>query len=178
MEHRTPEYMAINPQGLVPALIEEDGSIYTQSLAMIEYLDEAYPQPPLLPKDMKERAYVRAISQIIGCDIHPLNNVRVLKYLRTQYGLTEQTTNDWYRHWIAEGFRALEATLARERRFGQFCLGDNVTMADICLVPQVANAKRFSCDLSDFPITTEIAEAAEELEPFKAAHPSTQADAF
>jgi maleylacetoacetate isomerase len=178
MEHRTADYMAINPQGLVPALLENDGSVFTQSLATMEYLEEAYPEPPLLPKDMKERAYVRALSQIIGCDIHPLNNVRVLKYLQGQLQLSKEVADEWYRHWVAEGFRAFEATLAREKRYGRFCLGDTVTMADVCLVPQVANAKRFACDLSAFPIASAISAAAEELEPFKVAHPATQADAF
>lgn len=178
MEHRTAEYMAVNPQGLVPALVEEDGTVLAQSLAMLDYLDEAYPEPPLLPTDAKERAYVRELANIIGCDIHPLNNVRVLKWLRARWSFTEDDTNAWYAHWIAEGLRAFEATLQRAGRSGAFCLRDTVTLADICLVPQIANARRFNCDLSPYPCAVAIADRAAELPPFRAAHPSTQADAF
>jgi maleylacetoacetate isomerase len=178
MEHRAGEYMALNPQGLVPALVEENGTVLAQSLAIIEYLEEMHPQPPLLPPDPTARAYVRCLAQIVACDIHPLNNVRVLKWLRARWNLTEADTNDWYRHWIAEGFRSFEATLAHERRFGRFCLGDAVTLADVCLVPQVANARRFDCDLSAYPTCVAIADAAAELPAFRSAHPSTQADAF
>ena len=131
----------------MPALID-DGHVLAQSLAIIEYLDEAYPEPPFLPKDLFERAYVRRLSQIIGCDIHPLNNVRVLKWLAANVPDDKGLADRWYAHWIAEGFRAFEACLVREARHGTYCLGDRLTMADICLVPQVANARRFNCDLS------------------------------
>lgn len=178
MEHRTSDYLALNPQGLVPTLVEADGTVLTQSLAIIEYLDEAYPEPPLLPKGPVERAYVRALAQIVGCDMHPLNNTRVLKYLRSRWELSEEESDEWYAHWIAEGFRAFESTLARERRFGTFCIGDSVTMADICLVPQIANARRFGCDLTGYPKCVAIADAAAELPPFKAAQPALQPDAF
>lgn len=178
MEHRTSDYLALNPQGLVPTLVEEGGAVLTQSLAIIEYLEEAYPEPPLLPKDLLDRAYVRALSQVVGCDIHPLNNVRVLKYLRSRWELSEDETNEWYAHWIAEGLRGFESMLTQERRFGTFCIGDRVTLADVCLVPQIANARRFSCDLSDYPICVAIADAAADLPAFKAAHPAGQADAF
>lgn len=177
MEHRTANYMALNPQGLVPVLVEDD-QVFAQSLAVLEYLDETYPEPPLLPKTAAERAYVRALSQIIGCDIHPLNNVRVLKYLKSRWNLTEDNTKEWYRHWISEGFRSFEATLKTSGRHGRYCLGDTITIADICLVPQVANARRFDCDLSAYPLSVEIAGSAAALPAFQAAHPSLQADAF
>ncbi len=177
MEHRAADYMALNPQGLVPALVE-DGKVFAQSLAVLEYLDETYPEPPLLPDDAAGRAYVRGLAQIIGCDIHPLNNVRVLKYLKSRWQLSDDDTNEWYRHWIAEGFRSFEATLNAAGRYGRYCLGDSITIADICLVPQVANARRFDCDLSAFPLSVEIAGAAAALPAFAAAHPSLQADAF
>jgi maleylacetoacetate isomerase len=178
MEHRAGAYLALNPQGLLPTLVEADGTVLTQSLAIMEYLNEVYPEPPLLPANPVERAYVRALAQIVGCDIHPLNNVRVLRYLGSRWQLSENDTNEWYAHWIAEGFRALESMLARERRFGRFCIGDQVTMADVCLVPQIANARRFACDLSDYPRCVAIGDAAAELPAFKTAQPAQQADAF
>jgi maleylacetoacetate isomerase len=178
MEHRASGYLTLNPQGLVPTLVEADGTVLTQSLAIMEYLEEAYPEPPLLPKNPIERAYVRALSQIVGCDMHPLNNTRVLKYLGSRWRLTEDDTKEWYAHWIAEGFRSFESMLVRERRFGVSCLGDLVTMADVCLVPQIANARRFECDLTAYPRCVAIADAAADLPAFKAAQPALQADAF
>jgi maleylacetoacetate isomerase len=177
MEHRTAEYMQLNPQGLVPALVEDDGAVFAQSLALIEYLDETHPEPPLLPGSARDRAYVRALAQIVGCDIHPLNNTRVLKYLASRWELTEDEVNEWYRHWIAEGMRSFEATLNQHKQFGKFCLRDQVTLADICLVPQIANARRFKCPLEDYPNAVAIADAAAELPAFKAALPSKQGDA-
>jgi len=177
MEHRTAEYMKLNPQGLVPALVEDDGAVFAQSLALIEYLDETYPEPPLLPGGARDRAYVRALAQIVGCDIHPLNNTRVLKYLASRWELTEDEVNEWYRHWIAEGMRSFEATLNQHKQFGKFCLRDQVTLADICLIPQIANARRFKCPLEDYPHSVAIADAAAELPAFKAALPSKQGDA-
>lgn len=177
MEHRAPDYLSLNPQGLMPALVEEDGTVLAQSLALMEYLDETHPEPPLLPADARARAHVRALCQIIGCDIHPLNNVRVLKYLRVRWNLSEDDTNEWYAHWIAEGMRAFEETLRAKGGHGAFCWGDRVTMADICLVPQVFNARRFNCDLSAFPLSVAIAERAAALPEFEAAHPATQPDA-
>lgn len=176
MQHREPAYMAKNPQGLVPALLD-GGRLYTQSLAMLEYLDERYPEPPLMPRDIEERAYVRALSQIIGCDIHPLNNVRVLKYLRARWKLTEEESNEWYAHWIAEGFRAIEAFLSHEGRAGTYCLGERFTIADICLAPQVFNAQRFNCDLAAFPVSVAIAERIMQLPAVAKAHPKVQGDA-
>jgi maleylacetoacetate isomerase len=178
MDHRSADYLEVNPQGLLPTLVEDDGTVLTQSLAMLEYLDEAYPEPRLVPSDLRERAYVRALSQIIACEIHPLNNVRVLKWLGTRWELTEAEVNEWYAHWVADGFRAFEATLQQEGRSGIYCLDDRLTLADICLVPQVANARRFKCDLSPYPRLVAIADAALALPAFQAADPAKQADAF
>ena len=177
MEHRDSAYLDVNPQGLVPALVE-DGTVLAQSLAILEYLEEAYPEPPFLPRDLVERAYVRRLSQIVGCDIHPLNNVRVLKWLKAHWPDGEDPTKIWYAHWIAEGFRDLEACLQREGRHGVYCLGDRLTMADICLVPQVANARRFDCDLTAFPLLVAIADRVAELPAVRRVAPETQADAF
>ena len=177
MEHREDGYLAVNPQGLVPALVE-DGRLFAQSLAILEYLEEAYPEPAFLPRDLYERAYVRRLAQIIGCDIHPLNNVRVLKWLGANVPDDKGITDRWYAHWIAEGFRSIEETLAREGLAGDFCLGDAVGMADICLVPQVANARRFACDLSPYPLTVAIADRAAALPAFARVAPDTQPDKF
>jgi len=174
MEHRTPSYRALHAQGLVPLLIDGDRSLI-QSMAIIEYLDEVYPEPPLIPKDVQGRAYVRAVSQIIGCDIHPLNNVRVLKHIQAQFGADEAATNAWYRHWIAEGLGGLEAYVEGTRLSGQYCYGDTVTMADICLVPQIFNAQRFGCPLGDYPALNAIFERCMALDAFRATQPSTQA---
>lgn len=177
MEHRTASYMALNPQGLVPALVD-DGHVFSQSLAAMEYLEEAYPSPPMLPKNTIERAYVRSMSQVIGCDIHPLNNVRVLKYLRARWSLSEADTNEWYAHWVAEGLRAFEATLLQKALSGAFVLGDEPGMADICLVPQVFNARRFDCDLSAFPATLAIFQNCMKMDCFVHTQPKYQKDAF
>jgi maleylacetoacetate isomerase len=174
-EHQAADYLAVNPQGLVPALVE-DGRLFAQSLAILEYLEEAHPEPPFLPRDLYERAYVRRLAQIIGCDIHPLNNVRVLKWLVRNVPDDKGITDRWYAHWIAEGFRALEETLRREGLSGDFCLGDAVGMADICLVPQVANARRFDCDLAPYPLAVAIADRAAALPAFARVAPDTQAD--
>lgn len=178
MQHRADDYMDVNPQGLLPALVEDDGTVLVQSLAMLEYLDETYPTPRLVPENPKERAYIRTLAQIIACDMHPLNNVRVLKYLGARWKLAEADVNEWYAHWIAEGFRSFEATLAQHKRHGRFCLGEMLTIAEICLVPQVANARRFNCDLSAYPTLVAISDRAEALPVFQAAAPAEQADAF
>lgn len=178
MEHRDSAYLDVNPQGLVPALVEEDGHVLAQSLAILEYLEEAYPEPPLLPTDLYERAYVRRLSQIISCDIHPLNNVRVLKWLAANVPDDKGLSDRWYAHWIAEGIRGFEACLVHEARHGTYCLGDELTMADICLVPQVANARRFNCDLGAFPVTVAIADRVAELPAVRSVAPDTQADKF
>lgn len=175
-EHLGGPFKAVSPQGLVPVL--DDGShVLTQSLAIIEYLDEVHPGPKLLPVDPFERAYVRALSQIIACEIHPLNNLRVLKYVRKTYGLDEEGVNDWYRHWIAEGFAMMESYLVGQKLSGKYCLRDQLTMADCCLVPQVINAQRFNCDLSAYPTVMAIHEACMTLPAVLAAQPSAQPDA-
>ena len=177
MEHRDPGYRELNPQGLVPLLVE-DGRKYIQSLSIMEYLDERYPDPPLMPKDADERAYVRAASQIIGCDIHPLNNVRVLKYLRSQFAADDAAVNAWYGHWIAEGLGSLETYVKQEGRAGSFLHGGAVTLADICLVPQIFNAQRFSCPLDDYPTLMAVFGNCMQLPAFRDTQPDTQADAF
>jgi len=177
MEHRIPSYRDMNPQGLVPLLVE-GGRFLIQSMAVIEYLDEVYPEPPLMPKDPIGRSYVRAVSQVIGCEIHPLNNVRVLKHLKAQFGADEAATNAWYEHWITEGLSGLEGYLAREGLSGDFCYGNTVTMADICLVPQIFNARRFNCSLDAYPKLLAITDRCMTLDAFRAAEPSTQGDAF
>jgi maleylacetoacetate isomerase len=177
MQHREDDYRDLHPQGLLPLLIE-DGQSHIQSLATIEYLDEVHPDPPLMPKDPQARAYVRAFAQIIGCDIHPLNNVRVLKRLQSQFGADEASTHAWYRHWIAEGLGALEQYVARHRRAGQYALGDSVTIADVCLVPQIFNAQRFDCDITPYPGLMAAFENCMKLPAFMDTQPSTQPDAF
>lgn len=175
-EHRTAEYAAINPQRLVPALVA-DGTVLNQSLAIIEYLDEIYPDRPLLPPDPLGRARVRSMALAIACDIHPLNNLRVLNYLRTRLRQHEAGVNAWYRHWIAEGFAGLEKQV-REYSIGQrYCYGDDVSLADICLVPQIYNARRFECDLGPYPTLVAISTHLESLAPFAAARPEAQPDA-
>lgn len=169
-----PAYTARNPQALVPALELDDGTLLGQSLAIIEYLDEQYPQPPLLPAHALGRARVRAMALAIACEIHPLNNLRVLNQLK-QMGHTEEQRNDWYRHWVYQGFNALEALLAQHS--GRYCYGDQLSLADICLVPQVYNAERFDCDLSPYPLIQRIAAQCNTLPAFQHAHPSRQPDA-
>jgi maleylacetoacetate isomerase len=175
-EHQAEKFRTVNVQGLVPAL-EDGGGVFIQSLAIIEYLEERYPRPPLLPSSPADRAYVRAVSQIVACEMHPLNNLRTLKYIRKAYGLDEDAVNAWYRHWIADGFAMLEAYLARERRFGKHCFGDMVTMADCCLVPQVFNAKRYECDLAPYPTILRIHDECMKLEAFASTEPARQPDA-
>ncbi|MCK2097629.1 maleylacetoacetate isomerase [Thauera aromatica] len=175
-EQRRPEYLALNPAGLVPAL-EDAGRVLTQSLAIIEYLDETHPQAPLLPAQALDRARVREIAQMIGCDIHPINNLRVLQYLGREFAATEAQRNAWYRHWVELGLAAVEARLAGDGRSGAFCHGDRPGLADCCLVPQVFNARRFDCDLSAMPTVRAIAARCEELEAFRRAAPAAQPDA-
>ena len=174
-EQKQPEYSAKNPQKLVPAL-EDNGQVLTQSLAIIDYLDEAYPAHSLLPATAVERARVRAMAQLIACDIHPLNNLRVLGYLKNQLGADETAKTEWYRHWIKEGFAALEILLQSEQT-GRFCHGDKPTLADCCLIPQVYNARRFQVDLSPYPTISRIAAECEALPAFQTAAPENQPDA-
>ena len=174
-EHRQPEYGALNPQGLVPAL-EDGGKLLTQSLAIIEYLEEKHPSPPLLPNDLLGRARVRSIALLIACEIHPLNNLRTLRYLVNELGHSEQDRDRWYQHWIHDGMGKLEGDLVRDRR-GRFCHGDEPTIADCCLVPQVFNARRYKCDLSHAPTVLEVFEECMKLDAFQRAQPSRQPDA-
>jgi maleylacetoacetate isomerase len=168
-------YRAINPSALVPAL-EDDGAVLTQSLAIIEYLDEMHPTMPLLPQDALGRARVRALSLTVACDTHPLGNLRVLKHLKGPMGLSEEAKMDWYRHWMKEGMAMLEAQL-RDGAAGRFCHGDTPTMADCFLVPQVFNAQRFEIELAPYPTIAAIHDNCAQLPAFRQAHPSQQPDA-
>ncbi|MDB6087978.1 MAG: maiA [Gammaproteobacteria bacterium] len=173
--HRKPAFLAVNPQGLVPAL-EHDGSTIAQSLAIIEYLDETHPDPPLLPKSPADRAQVRAMALAIACDIHPLNNLRVLNYLRSPLGQDEDTVSAWYRHWIAEGFRGLEEDAKRVSGDRCHMFGTTITVADVCLVPQMYNARRFKCDVEPYPTLRAICAHLEFLPAFANAAPEAQPD--
>lgn len=175
-EHHQPDYLALNPNGLVPAL-DDDGLLLTQSLAIIEYLDEIHPEPALLPGDAAARARIRAIAQTIACDIHPINNLRVLRYLTRELGATEAQKTAWYRHWTELGLAAVESMLTNDTRTGVLCHGDSPTLADCCLVPQVFNARRFACDLSAMPTLLRIVERCEAMEAFRLAAPEHQSDA-
>lgn len=170
-EQRGEAFLRLNPQGLTPALELDDGAVLTQSMAIIEYLDEAYPEPPLLPKGLLGRARVRALAQIVACDIHPVNNLRVLKYLETPLGHDQETRDGWYRHWVAVGFTGLEAELADSPLTGRFCHGDAPTLADVCLAPQVFNAERFKVCMTHFPTIARVAAACRALPAFAAAAP-------
>jgi len=174
---RTENYLAVNPLGLVPSLVTDGGEVLTQSLAIIEWLDETHPQPPLLPPDAAGRARVRALALAIACDIHPINNLRVLNYLTGTLGATEAQKNGWYRYWCDVGLEALETQLAREKATGAFCHGGSPTIADICLVPQLANARRVELDLSLYPTLLRIEAACNALPAFAAAAPLKQPDA-
>jgi maleylacetoacetate isomerase len=171
--HRTPEFRAVNPQMRVPALELDSGEVLTQSLAIIEYLDELQPQPPLLPAAAVSRAKVRAIAQMVACDIHPLNNLVALQYLKRSLKQEQPEIDAWYRHWVIEGFTAIEAMIAP----GRYACGAQVTLADICLVPQVFNARRFKVALEDFPKIAAVEAACLQLPAFDKARPERQADA-
>ena len=174
-EQNAPGFLKLNPMGLVPAL--EDGPhVLTQSLAIMEYLDETHPSPALLPKTPAERARVRALALTVACEIHPLNNLRVLNYLKNVLKLSDGQHDDWYRHWIKQGFVALEAML-KAGGTGKFSHGDTPTLADICLVPQVFNAARFKVDMKRFPVIQRIFDTCMKHPAFDAAQPSRQPDA-
>jgi maleylacetoacetate isomerase len=173
---RAPGFLALNPQGLVPVL-QAEGAALSQSLAIIEYLDETHPQPALLPAAPLDRAHVRALAQLIGADIHPINNLRVLRYLRQNFGADDAAIAIWYNHWIAEGFQALETILATDPRTGVYCCGSEPGLADICLVPQAVNAGNFKLDMSPYPNIVRIFETCMGLPAFAQAHPRVQADA-
>lgn len=173
-QHTKPAYRALNPQALLPTL-EHDGKVITQSLAIIEYLDEVQPQPPLLPGDAEQRAKIRAFALAIACDIHPLNNLRVLNYLKDPLGHDQAAAETWYRHWVETGLAACEALLPADR--GRFCFGDQPTLADTCLIPQLYNARRFKTDLSALPRLVAVEEACSGLPAFARAAPEVQPDA-
>jgi maleylacetoacetate isomerase len=175
-EHRTQEYLALNPQGLIPALAV-DGVVLSQSLAIVEYLNERHPQPPLLPADPLDRARVRSMALAIACEIHPLNNLRVLNYLRSDLKQDDEGVGTWYRHWVSEGFGGLEQQAREFSAGGRYCFGDAVSLADVCLVPQMFNARRFKTDLTPFPTLTSISTHQESLPAFAAARPEVQPDA-
>ena len=176
-EHRKPEYAKVNPQALVPTLELDEGTRLNQSLAIIEYLDEVHPNPALLPREAKAKARVRSLSELVACEIHPLNNLRVLQYLKRALGHSEEEVNAWYRHWIGDGLAKLEAQLRSGAGAGRFSHGDMPSMADCCLVPQIFNAKRYNCELAPYPTTMRIFDACMKLEAFERAQPARQADA-
>jgi maleylpyruvate isomerase len=173
-EHRLSDFLSINVQGFVPALGLNDGAVLTQSVAIIEYLDEIYPEPPLLPAEPLARARVRALTQAITSDLHPLNNLRVLRYLEDKLTLDKATRDAWYRHWVEVGFDALERWLVRDAATGLCCHGNSPTLADICLVPQVFNARRFAVDMNPYPRISGIDAVCRELPAFRSAAPESQ----
>lgn len=175
-EQFTATFGKLNPQNLVPVL-DDDGHILTQSMAILEYLDETRPAPPIMPRDPVGRARVRALAQIVACDVHPINNLRVLNYLKGKLGASEEAANEWYRHWVALGLASFEALIAEHSDTGLFCHGDTPTLADICLVPQVFNAQRFKCPLDGYPTIMRIHEACQKLDAFDRARPENQPDA-
>lgn len=175
-EQKRVGYRRLNRLGRVPTLVD-DGQVLTQSLAILEYLEERYPTPPLLPAEPFERARVRALAQVVACDMHPVNNLSILDYLENELDIGADQRLSWYRHWIAAGFTALEAMLAEDPQTGRYCRGDAPGMADLCLVPQMYNARRFDCDLSAYPTLARIDAACVELEAFRHAAPECQPDA-
>lgn len=177
-ETQTPEYLTMNPQGLVPTLEREDGSCLTQSLSVMEWLEERYPDPPLLPSDLDGRARVRSLSYMIACEIHPLNNLRVLLRLNEQFAADEQAQKEWFTHWVTLTFDALEAELARSKETGIYCHGNTPTIADCCLYAQVWNNSRFSIPLDSWPTIKRIFKGLDALSAFSNAAPSRQPDAI
>ena len=174
-EQHADAYAAMNPSETVPTLIN-DGHVFTQSLAIVEYLDEMYPNPPLLPETAVERARVRALAQVVACDMHFVNNLRVLNYLQNTLELDEHAKTSWYRHWVKNGFDALEEMLLSDPATGKFCHGDTPTLADICLIPQVYNALRFKCPMEGYPTIQRIYMHAVQHPAFAAASPERQVD--
>jgi len=175
-EHRGAAYGAVNPQALLPTL--EDGKqLLTQSLAIIEYLEETRPQVALLPKDAPGRARVRSLALLIACEIHPVNNLRVLQHLKRALGQNDEQVSAWYRHWIADGLAKFEASLTGTQEAGRYCHGDAPTIADCCLVPQIFNAQRYQCDTAPYPAAMRIFDECMKLDAFDRAQPSKQPDA-
>lgn len=177
-ETKTPEFLAKNPAGLVPVLELEDGNALVQSLAIMEWLDEVHPAPALLPADPLERARVRGLAYMIGCEIHPLGNLRVLQYIDAEFGAGDEGKAAWFRHWVDTTFAPLEVMLAGDRATGRFCHGDTPGFADCCLYAQVWNNKRFDVNMSQYPVISGIFEALDALPAFKEAAPGAQPDAF
>jgi maleylacetoacetate isomerase len=175
-EQRGDAFLTVNPHGLIPVL-DDDGTVLTQSLAIIEYLDETHPAPAFLPATPADRAYVRSLAQAVACDIHPIDNLRVLHYLRGQFGADDAAVGAWYNHWIATGFAGIEATLASDPRTGRFCFGDTPGLADILLIPQVVNAANYTLDMTPYPTISRIFDACMALPAFADAHPTAQPDA-
>lgn len=174
--HQQADFKALNPQGLVPALVK-DGKVMTQTPAIIEWLEETHPMPALLPRDADARARVRALAAMVACDIHPINNRRILEYLRHQLKADEAAINTWCAHWITQGFDAYEAFLRSDRQRGRFSFGDAPGLADVYLVPQVESARRFKVDMARWPLITAVDAACMALEPFQQAAPAVQPDA-
>lgn len=170
------DYRKVNPQSLVPSL-EDNGRLIRQSLAICEYLEETHPQPPLLPRDPAGRARVRSLALIVACEIHPLNNLRVQNYITQSLKVSDDLRNEWVNHWITEGFRAFETILTESHETGRFCHGDTPGLADVCLIPQIANAARSNVDLGPFPTIRRINEECMKLEAFQLARPEKQPDA-
>ena len=170
-------FKAVNPQGLVPAMTLDDGQTLIQSPAIIEWLEERYPEPALLPRDPEARAHVRAMAAIVGCDVHPINNRRILQYLRKSFGANEDAVNAWCGTWIGAGFDAIEALLAQDKARGAFCFGNTPSMADVYLIPQVESARRFKVDLARWPLISAVDHACGELPAFAQAAPLAQPDA-
>lgn len=175
-QHLGDAYRALNPQGLVPTL-EADGRVLTQSPAIIEWLEERHPEPPLLPRDSEARARVRALAAIVGCDIHPVNNRRILEALRHDFGADEAAVLRWCGRWIADGFDAVESLLAADPDRGEFCFGSTPTLADVYLVPQVESARRFQVDVTRWPRIAAVDAACQRLDAFRRAAPALQPDA-
>jgi maleylacetoacetate isomerase len=177
-EQHQPEYSKMNPAMLLPTLIDGDGEPFVQSLAILEYLDEAYPSPPLLPKDVRDRAHLRALSYTVSVDAHPFVTPRVRRYLETELRVAEDDRMKWLRHWLDAATRIIEEMLTHDRRTGRFCYGDTPTIADACLIPHVTSAQMlYGCDLAEYPTVRGIVNTCMEIEAFADAHPSNQADA-
>ena len=175
-EQLMPAYTEINPQALVPTL-EDNGRILTQSLAIIEYLEETHPNPPLLPKDPADKALVRSMALVIACEVHPIQNLRVLNYVKATYNQTDEQVNKWAQHWIDLGLAALQEMIVAQPKRGKFCFGDVPTLADVCLIPQLGNARRYGCDLSRYPTILEIEKNCNAIPAFANAAPEKQPDA-
>jgi maleylacetoacetate isomerase len=175
-EQLMPAYKALNPQALVPTL-EDNGKVLTQSLAIIEYLEETHPNPPLLPKDSVDKALVRSMALVVACEIHPIQNLRVLNYVKATYNQTDEQVNQWAQHWIDLGLSALQEMIVGQSKRGPFCFGDRATLADICLIPQLGNARRYGCDLAKYPTILEIEKNCNAIPAFANAAPEKQPDA-